>query len=250
MEERLILSVSSHPEIYDTSSYFYRDRNKKDLAWKSVGEEIGQPEDVCRKKWKSLRDTYLKEKRKEMEKRSGSAAGSVKKWKYSQILGFLEPFVTPRETTSNMGGVEAQVIEYNHPRDQGEGEAKAGDTETEPTDNEETDPRSPAASPVSPVPGPSPPAAAPTGQQRRRGTRRPRDGPSEVEQTLLELLRRPPAPPPPQSADEHFLLSLLPFLQSMPPHTKEIIKFKMYKLAMENSTVVLNLEQSDPHSPQ
>ncbi|KAK9976420.1 hypothetical protein ABG768_021625 [Culter alburnus] len=217
MEERLILSVSSHPEIYDTSSYFYRDKNKKDLAWKSVGEEIGQPEDVCRKKWKSLRDKYLKEKRKEIEKRSGSAAGSVKKWKYSQILGFLEPFVTPRETTSNMVGVEAQVIEYNHPRDQGEGEAEAGDTET--------------------------------GQQRRRGTQRPRDGPSEVEQTLLELLRRPPPPPPPlpprppQSADEHFLLSLLPFLQSMPPHTKEIIKFKMYKLAMENSTVVLNLEQ-------
>ncbi|KAK9976653.1 hypothetical protein ABG768_021858 [Culter alburnus] len=142
MEERLILSVSSHPEIYDTSSYFYRD-------------------DVCRKKWKSLRDTYLKEKRKEMEKRSGSAAGSVKKWKYSEILGFLEPFVTPWETTSNMVGVEAQVIEYNHPRDQGE--AEAGDTETEPTDNEEADPRSPAASPVSPVPGPSPPAAAPTG---------------------------------------------------------------------------------------
>uniref|UniRef100_A0A9J7YAR1 MADF domain-containing protein n=1 Tax=Cyprinus carpio carpio TaxID=630221 RepID=A0A9J7YAR1_CYPCA len=124
--KRLVLSVSSHPELYDTSLYFYRDRNKKDLAWKSVGEEIGQPEDVCRKKWKSLRDTYLKE----MEKRSGSAAGSVKKWKYSQILGFLDPFVTPRETTSNMGGVEAQVIEYNHPRDQGEGEAEVGDSET------------------------------------------------------------------------------------------------------------------------
>uniref|UniRef100_A0A8C1YDU2 MADF domain-containing protein n=1 Tax=Cyprinus carpio TaxID=7962 RepID=A0A8C1YDU2_CYPCA len=121
--EQLILSVSSHPELYDTSSYFYRDRNKKDLAWKSVGEEIGQPEDVCRKKWKSLRDMYLKEKRKEMEKRSGSAAGSVKKLKYSQILGFLDPFVTPRETTRGTG-FEALVIEYNHPRDQGEGEAE------------------------------------------------------------------------------------------------------------------------------
>ncbi len=38
-------------------------------------------EEVCRKKWKSLRDTYLKERRKET-KMSGSAAGSVKKWKY------------------------------------------------------------------------------------------------------------------------------------------------------------------------
>ncbi|XP_073720310.1 uncharacterized protein [Misgurnus anguillicaudatus] len=190
MEERLILSVSGHLGIYDTTSYFYRDRIKKDLAWKSVSEEIGQPEDICRKKWKSLRDTYLKERKKEMEKRSGSAAGSGKKWKYSQILGFLEPFVTPRETSSNMGGVEAQVMEYNHPRDQ-------GDSETEPTEMDKADPRSPDASPVSPVPGPSPPAAAPTGQQRRRATRRPRDDPSEVEQTLLELLRHPPAPPTP-----------------------------------------------------
>ncbi|XP_055024891.2 uncharacterized protein [Misgurnus anguillicaudatus] len=248
MEERLILSVCSHPELYDTISYFYRDRNKKDLAWKSISEEIGQPEDVCRKKWKSLRDTYLKE----MEKRSGSAAGSVKNWRYSQILGFLDPFVTPQKTTSNMGGVEAQNVEYNHPRDQ-------RDTETESTDIDEADPRSPVASPVSPFPGPSPLAAAPTGHKRRRATRRPRDGPSEVEQTLIELLRRPPAPPPPPllpppptpvSADEHFLLSLLPFLQSMPPHRKELIKFQMYKLAMENSTIVLNLEHLDPHTPQ
>ncbi|KTF86360.1 hypothetical protein cypCar_00026296 [Cyprinus carpio] len=155
-----------------------------------------QTEDVCRKKWKSLRDTYLKEKRKEMEKRSGSAAGSVKKCKYSQILGFLDPFVTPRKTTSNMVGVEAQANRG--------GEAPGV--------------------PVMVL--------------------------SEVEQTLLELLRGPPAPPPPPSADEHFFLSLLPFLQSMPSHTKEIIKFQMYKLAMENSTVVLNLEQLDPHSPQ
>ena len=43
----------------------------------------------------------------EAGKRSESAAWSFKKWKYSAILSFLEPFVTPRETSSNMGlGVE------------------------------------------------------------------------------------------------------------------------------------------------
>ncbi|XP_077050468.1 protein ARK2N isoform X2 [Siphateles boraxobius] len=94
------------------------------------------------------------------------------------------------------------------------------------------------------------------GNLRRRAPRRPRewfqDGPSEVEKALMELLGRPPArppAPPPKSSDEHFLLSLLPFLQSMPPHTKESIKFQIYKLAMDNSTMVLNLEQLDP-TPQ
>jgi len=55
---------------------------------------------------KEEEDTYLKEKRKEMDKRSGSAAGSGKRWKYSQILGFLNPFANPRETNSNMEGAE------------------------------------------------------------------------------------------------------------------------------------------------
>ncbi|XP_051977935.1 uncharacterized protein LOC127639764 [Xyrauchen texanus] len=211
MEEKLILAVSSHPELYDSTSYFNRDRNKKDLAWKRVSEEIGQPEDFCRKKWKSLRDTYLKEKRKEMDKRSGSAAGSGKRWKYSQILGFLDPFVTPRETSGNMEGVEARIREDNHLEDQGQPGETAWETETEENDQrgEEDILRSLASSPVSPVPGPSAPAAELTGQQRRRARWRPRersrDGPSEVEQTLLELLTQPPArppTPPPRSADE------------------------------------------------
>ena len=65
-----------------------------------------------------------------MEKRSGSAAGSGKRWKFSQILGFLDPFVTPRETTSNMEGVEARIGEDNHLEDQGHPEEQSGETVT------------------------------------------------------------------------------------------------------------------------
>ncbi|XP_065326341.1 protein NLRC3-like [Pelmatolapia mariae] len=43
MEEKLITAVANHPELYDASCYFYRDRNKKDLAWRHRSEEIGQP---------------------------------------------------------------------------------------------------------------------------------------------------------------------------------------------------------------
>jgi hypothetical protein len=85
-------------------------------------------EDVCRKRWKGLRDTYLRERRKEAGKRSGSAAGPSKRWKYSAILFFLDPFVTPRETSSNMGlGVEEDGIEEYPVEDQGS-EAAAGTT--------------------------------------------------------------------------------------------------------------------------
>ena len=83
-------------------------------------------EDECRRKWKGLRDTYLRERRKEAGKRSGSAAGPFKKWRYSAILSFLDPFVTPRETSSNMGlGVEEDRIAECLGEDQGS-EAAAG----------------------------------------------------------------------------------------------------------------------------
>ena len=34
--------------------------------------------------------------------RSGSAARTGKKWKFFAVLSFLDPFVTPRETSSNL----------------------------------------------------------------------------------------------------------------------------------------------------
>lgn len=41
MEEKLIVAVCSYPVLYDQSSVQYRDRNKKDLAWRSISEEVG-----------------------------------------------------------------------------------------------------------------------------------------------------------------------------------------------------------------
>ncbi|KAL0195390.1 hypothetical protein M9458_008962, partial [Cirrhinus mrigala] len=89
--------------------------------------------EVCRKKWKSLRDTYLREWRKETEKRSGSAGGSGKKWKYSEVLSFFDPFVSLRVTSGNMEreNEDNQAAGYDHPEDQGKTEAAAaGQSET------------------------------------------------------------------------------------------------------------------------
>uniref|UniRef100_A0AAZ1XST0 MADF domain-containing protein n=1 Tax=Oreochromis aureus TaxID=47969 RepID=A0AAZ1XST0_OREAU len=162
--EKLISSVANRPELYDASCYFYRDRNKKDLAWRHISEEIGQPEDICRKKWESLRDTYNKEKRTWKEKRTFS------------ILCFVLCF---------------------------------------------------------------------TGPQRRTAQKRSRDGyqdgPSVVELAILESLKRPRPSP-----TEYFLLGLAPALESLPPQTREFVKFQMHKLVFESSTAVLNFETLDP----
>ncbi|TNN31033.1 hypothetical protein EYF80_058816 [Liparis tanakae] len=61
-------------------------------------------EEICRRRWKGLRDSFQREKwRESSEKRSGSAAQSTQKWKYSAVLLFLDPFIAPRETSGNMG---------------------------------------------------------------------------------------------------------------------------------------------------
>ncbi|XP_026038204.1 uncharacterized protein LOC113030734 [Astatotilapia calliptera] len=235
MEEKLIRAVANYPELYDASYYFYRDRNKKDRAWRHISEEIGQPEDICRRKWNSLRDTYNK------EKRSGSAAGSGRRWKFFAVMGFLDPFLTPRETSGNL----VRTVENFPPEDQGQPGEAAGECQSEES-TDSTAESSPVASPGSPVPGPSTPAAAPTGPQRRTARRRLRDrsqdGPSAVELAILESLKRPRPSP-----TEHFLLSLVPALESMPPQTREFVKFQIYKLVFENSTAVLNLETLDPN---
>uniref|UniRef100_A0A3B5AB51 MADF domain-containing protein n=1 Tax=Stegastes partitus TaxID=144197 RepID=A0A3B5AB51_9TELE len=122
MCEKLIVAVCVHPELYDT------------LAWKKVSEEDGEPVESCRKKWKSLRDTYLKERRKETERSSGSAAVTGKRWKYSAVLSFLDPFVTPRETLGNMEEVveEHRAAEYDLIDNQApDREAAAGQSELE-----------------------------------------------------------------------------------------------------------------------
>ncbi len=61
--------------------------------------------DECRRRWKSLRDTYRKERKKEAErKRSGAGASSVRPWRYSGVMGFLNPFLEDRITASNIVG--------------------------------------------------------------------------------------------------------------------------------------------------
>ena len=84
--------------------------------------------DVCRRKWKSLRDRYMREKRREKEegKRSGSAARTGKKWKFFAVLSFLDPFVTPRETSSNLprcAEMEVEIEDDGAAETSGVGEA-------------------------------------------------------------------------------------------------------------------------------
>ena len=62
-----------------------------------------------------MRDKYRKEKREEQEKaRSGAEGGVKKKWKYLDILAFLEPYNQDRETTSNFDLSHSVTVMLNN----------------------------------------------------------------------------------------------------------------------------------------
>ena len=43
IEEQLIVCVSAHPVLYNTSLFDYRDVNKINYAWRRVAEVVGVP---------------------------------------------------------------------------------------------------------------------------------------------------------------------------------------------------------------
>ena len=48
MEDKLIVAVTAHPVLYDTSCLLYRDRYKKEQAWNKVSEVAGLPGKFCK----------------------------------------------------------------------------------------------------------------------------------------------------------------------------------------------------------
>ena len=71
-------------------------------------------------RWKSLRDTYIKESRKQRERRDksgGGAAGTAVRWRYLAVLSFLEPSVAPRRSSGNMAERRGQEEDAGYPEE-------------------------------------------------------------------------------------------------------------------------------------
>ncbi|KAK0142609.1 Transcription factor Adf-1 [Merluccius polli] len=83
MEDNLIIAVSAYPQLYDPSLPSYRDSGRRNAAWRKVAEIVGFTDDVCKRKWKNLRDTYLKELKKERENHTSGAGATMKQpWRF------------------------------------------------------------------------------------------------------------------------------------------------------------------------
>ncbi|KAK0142794.1 Transcription factor Adf-1 [Merluccius polli] len=223
--EKLIATVAGHPVLYDPSLFCFRDRNKKALAWAEVSRVVGWSVNECNKKWKSLRDTYRKNKEKE-RRRSGAGAGGGKPWKYAGIMAFIDPFMDDRESQTNMG----------EPGPVSESECESEDTEQAASGRAPVvDQEEPGRAPVEQMP----PAQA---EEQAAGHSRPKKGRGQtrsldVEERLLTAIEavsnRVGQSPPPEDSDSLFFRSLQEDFKLLSHRTRQDLKFQMYRMVYE-----------------
>ncbi|GFS18218.1 LINE-1 retrotransposable element ORF2 protein [Elysia marginata] len=67
-----------------------------------VFHQLHQGNDEARKRWKKLRNYFLKSHRETTKSKSGSAGGKKKKWYLHDRMLFILPYISDRNTTSNV----------------------------------------------------------------------------------------------------------------------------------------------------
>ncbi|KAJ8727899.1 hypothetical protein PYW08_016284 [Mythimna loreyi] len=84
----LIKEVEKRPILYDKSVSGFNKTKLRDDAWKEVQESLHVSESECKKRWRSLRDSFIKLQR---------THGGRTRWPYHQHMRFLLPHIEPKE---------------------------------------------------------------------------------------------------------------------------------------------------------
>ncbi|XP_050506513.1 uncharacterized protein LOC126884574 isoform X2 [Diabrotica virgifera virgifera] len=95
---KLIEEVKRYPELYDSSQRNFKNKVLKAALWKDIAFKMRKQTDeysikTVRMRWKSLRDSYVKEIKYKMAVSSGHILKPRKNWRYSNCMTFLAPFL-------------------------------------------------------------------------------------------------------------------------------------------------------------
>ncbi|XP_035793435.1 uncharacterized protein LOC118467259 [Anopheles albimanus] len=88
-EENLIAKVRANEVLYNVKNVNYRRKNDKERLWQQIAYDLHCPVEVCRRRWKSLRDKFIKLSRAEHTSRGTSDEEQPRKWRYYDSLTFL-----------------------------------------------------------------------------------------------------------------------------------------------------------------
>ncbi|CAH1113448.1 unnamed protein product [Psylliodes chrysocephalus] len=102
-EEMVLIELVSFHNVYDSWDKKFKDNIAKDNVWKEIAFNIeGKTDDECKKRWRSIRDTYKRLKRSGKLGTGSSAAVKRKKWPLFDYLSCLETVPEERSTISNI----------------------------------------------------------------------------------------------------------------------------------------------------
>ncbi|CAG9862582.1 unnamed protein product [Phyllotreta striolata] len=114
--EKLIEEVKKYPMLYDPSDGKYRNTEYKEKVWRTIATTLcakgGAKE--CKKKWSSVRD-QLRRTINRRKNKSGQSASKIRKYIHEDILQFLVPFLSERESLSNVSEeltLSEESVEY------------------------------------------------------------------------------------------------------------------------------------------
>ncbi|XP_065357484.1 transcription factor Adf-1-like [Calliphora vicina] len=91
-DDDLIHQVSIRPVIYDRSLKAYRKTSLRQQCWLEISEAIDAPEAECRKRWRSLRDSFAKHY-KLSQRTEESVANKHRNWVFYDKMTFLIPYL-------------------------------------------------------------------------------------------------------------------------------------------------------------
>ncbi|GFO40553.1 hypothetical protein PoB_006705800 [Plakobranchus ocellatus] len=153
---------------------------------------FSSPATVCKVKWQSLRDYFLR-KRRENTKKSGQAASTKRPWYLYERMSFFNPFVAARESSGNLDSVpiadESLVIQESQADSQPSSESPQLQFESlnDSQDNAST--------------------ASTSGRQKKR-----KHETEDIDREIIKVLKQEP-----ENEHELFFKSLIPTVPQLDP---------------------------------
>ncbi|XP_017775443.1 PREDICTED: uncharacterized protein LOC108561857 [Nicrophorus vespilloides] len=209
MEESLILEVEKRPVLYDKGLITYKNSNTREEAWKEVAILLQLDTDTVKKRWRSLRDAFIRYHRA-IKYTAGSKVGSKKKWVYYNYMLFLIPHIEFRESSiENEKEFEDDQSYLNEFQQMQEFQGNHEFTDTEnSTRNTDT------------------PSTFIEIQNKNHQKKRKRE--VAEDEKLLQIIGKEPHP------DEQFLLSCLPIFKRLCPKKNQLARINIQKMLFEN----------------
>ncbi|XP_026111314.1 uncharacterized protein LOC113086914 [Carassius auratus] len=120
--EKLIQAVHAYPVLYDASLHDYRSAERRVKAWREVAACVGFSVLECKRRWKTIRDRYIRERRL-CQLRTEEGGRRLHYWSHRETLAFLDAHIRKKK---RHGEAEAPEELDDSPDDSSGAESKPG----------------------------------------------------------------------------------------------------------------------------